>query len=125
MEQTPLKKNNKLLNIARILRRNMTRQEKHLWYDFLRYYPVKIYKQRIIDNFIADFYCHSARLVIELDGSQHYTNQGKAQDAARTEILERYGIYVLRFSNKDIDESFEGVFRMIDKVINERIGNLP
>ena len=73
MESTPLKKNNKLLNVARILRRNMTRQEKHLWYDFLRYYPVKIYKQRIIDNFIADFYCHSARLVIELDGSQHYS----------------------------------------------------
>ena len=77
MEQKPLKKNNKLLNVARILRRNMTRQEKHLWYDFLRYYPVKIYKQRIIDDFIADFYCHSARLVIELDGSQHYRNQGK------------------------------------------------
>ena len=67
MNKEPLKKNNELLNIARILRRNMTRQEKHLWYDFLRYYPIKIYKQRIIDNFIADFYCHSARLVIELD----------------------------------------------------------
>ena len=125
MEQKPLKKNNKLLNVARILRRNMTRQEKHLWYDFLRYYPVKIYKQRIIDDFIADFYCHSARLVIELDGSQHYTNQGKAHDEARTEILERYGIYVLRFSNKDIDENFNGVCRMIDRAINERIANLP
>ena len=121
MEQTPLNKNYKLLNIARILRRNMTRQEKHLWYDFLRYYPVKIYKQRIIDNFIADFYCHSARLIIELDGSQHYTNQGKAHDAARTEVLERYGIFVLRFSNKDVDDHFEDVCRMIDKVINERM----
>jgi len=125
MEQIPLKKNNELLNVARILRRNMTRQEKHLWYDFLRYYPVKIYKQRIIDDFIADFYCHSARLVIELDGSQHYTNQGKAHDEARTEILERYGIYVLRFSNKDVDDNFEGVCRMIDRVINERIESLP
>ena len=121
MEQKPLKKNNKLLNIARILRRNMTRQEKHLWYDFLRYYPVKIYKQRIIDNFIADFYCHSARLIIELDGSQHYTSRGKARDEARTEILEKYGIYVLRFSNKDVDDYFEDVCRMIDRVINERI----
>ena len=102
----------------------MTRHEKHLWYDFLRYYPVKIYKQRIIDNFIADFYCHGARLVIELDGSQHYTDQGKALDAARTESLERYGIYVLRFSNKDIDEDFDGVCRMIDRVINERIESL-
>ena len=102
----------------------MTRQEKHLWYDFLRYYPVKIYKQRIIDDFIADFYCHSARLVIELDGSQHYTNQGKAHDEARIEILERYEIYVLRFSNKDVNDNFEGVCYMIDKVINERIKNL-
>ena len=125
MESTPLKKNNKLLNVARILRRNMTRQEKHLWYDFWRYYPVKMYKQRIIDNFIADFYCHSARLVIELDGSQHYTTQGKEYDEARTEILEKYGIHVLRFSNKDVDDNFEGVCRMIDKVINERIENLP
>ena len=123
MEQPQIKKNNKLLSIAKILRRNMTRQEKHLWYDFLRYYPVKIYKQRIIDNFIADFYCHSARLVIEIDGSQHYTEQGKIYDEARTEILEKYGLYVLRFSNKDIDESFEGICHIIDKTIKER--NVP
>ena len=124
MKQTPIKKNNNLLNIARMLRRNMTRQEKHLWYDFLRYYPIKIYKQRIIDNFIADFYCHQARLVIELDGSQHYTAQGKAHDEARTEILERYGLHVLRFSNKDVDDNFEGVCYMIDKTIRERIESL-
>ena len=124
MERVPLKKNNELLHVERILRRNMTRHEKHLWYDFLRYYPLKIYKQRIIDNFIADFYCHSAHLVIELDGSQHYTSQGKAHDAARTEILEIYGIYVLRFSNRDVDKNFEGVCRMIDRVINERIEDL-
>ncbi len=121
MGQKALKKNNQLLNIARILRRNMTRQEKHLWYDFLRYYPVKVYKQRIIDNFIADFYCHSARLVIELDGSQHYTTKGKTHDEARTEILERCGLYVLRFSNKDVDDNFDDVCRMIDRVINERM----
>ena len=125
MEREPLKKNNELLNVARILRRNMTRQEKHLWSDFLRYYPVKIYKQRIIDNFIADFYCHSARLVIELDGSGHYSEEGKLYDAARTEILEKYGIYVLRFSNKDVDENFDGVCQMINRVINERIEALP
>ena len=117
-------KNNKLLGVAKILRRNMTRHEKRLWYDFLQQYPIKIYKQRIVDNYIADFYCHSARLVIELDGSQHYTSQGKAHDAARTEILERYGIYVLRFSNRDVDKNFEGVCRMIDRVINERIEDL-
>ena len=121
MNEVSIKKNNKLLENAKELRRNMTPQEKHLWYDFLQQYPIKIYKQRIIDNFIADFYCHQARLVIELDGSQHYTEQGKAYDEARTEILERYGLYVLRFSNKDIDEKFEGVCYMIDKTIKERI----
>ena len=121
IEQQPIKKNNNLLMIAKILRHNMTRQEKHLWYDFLRHYPIKIYKQRIIDNFIVDFYCHQARLVIELDGSQHYTETGKFYDAARTEILERYGLYVLRFSNKEIDETFEGVCYMIDKTIQERL----
>ena len=123
MEQSTVKKNSALLQVARILRRNMTRQEKHLWYDFLQHYPVKIYKQRIIDHFVADFYCHSARLVIELDGSQHYTAQGRLQDAQRTEILEKYGLYVLRFSNLDIDERFEGVCRMIDKIIKERTGS--
>lgn len=124
MEKTGIKKNNKLLHIARMLRRNMTRQEKHLWYDYLRKYPIKIYKQRIIDNFIADFYCHSARLVIELDGSQHYTERGQTHDAARTEVFEKYGICVLRFSNKDIDENFAGVCYMIDKTVQERMATL-
>ena len=124
MQQMPLKKNKKLLNIARILRSNMTRQEKHLWYDFLRYYPIKIYKQRIIDGFIADFYCHSARLVIELDGSGHYTKRGREYDQERTEILEKYGICVLRFTNSDVDDNFEGVCYMIDKIINERVERL-
>ena len=123
MEQTKLKKNDSILKVERILRRNMTRQENHLWYDFLRYYPVKIYKQRIIDNFIADFYCHKARLVIELDGTQHYMPKGQEYDKARTEILEKYGLYVLRFSNKDINENFEGVCLVIDKTIKERLEN--
>ena len=116
-----LKKNNALLDTAKILRQNMTRQEKHLWYDFLRYYPEKIYKQRIIDNFVVDFYCHRARLVIELDGAQHFTSQGKAHDAARTAVLEKYGIVVLRFSNNDVDKRFGNVCRVIDSVIRERM----
>ena len=113
-------KNNSLLENARSLRKNMTKQEKHLWYDFLRTYPIKIYKQRIIDNFIVDFYCHQALLVIELDGSQHYTIDGKNYDANRTSILEKYGIKVLRFSNLDLDQNFEGVCFIIDKNIKER-----
>ena len=117
MEHQTIKKDGTLLNLARILRRDMTRQEKHLWYDFLRNFPIKIYKQRIIDHFIADFYCHQARLVIEIDGSQHYSAEEKAYDEARTKILEKYGLQVLRFSNKDIDEKFDGVCHVIEKTI--------
>ena len=70
-------KNNHLLENAKTLRKNMIDQEKHLWYDFLRKYPIKIYKQRIIDEYIVDFYCHQARLVIEIDGAHHFTDQEK------------------------------------------------
>lgn len=115
-----VKKNNNLLPNARSLRREMTKQEKHLWYDFLKAYPIKVYKQRIIDNFIADFYCHKARLVIELDGSQHYTPEGKSYDQARTEVLERYGLQVLRFLNSEVDDNFDGVCHVIDRTIRER-----
>ena len=117
----PIKKNNKLIGVAKVLRMEMTPQEKHLWYDFLRYYPMKIYKQRIVDNFIADFYCHKARLVIEIDGAQHYTDKGKTHDRLRTEVLEKYGLAVIRFTNRDIDEKFEGVCSAIDKIIKERL----
>lgn len=121
METERINKNKDLLNIAKTLRRNMTRHEKHLWYDYLQHYPVKIYKQRIINNYIADFYCHKARLVIELDGSQHYTEKGRADDSERTRIFEGYGLYVLRFTNREVDNNFEGVCLRIDKVIKESI----
>ena len=114
-------KNNDLLDNARSLRQNMTKQEKHLWYDFLQNYPIKIYKQRIIDNYIVDFYCHQAKLVIEIDGAQHYTPDAKIYDQARTEVLERYGLLVLRFTNGDINERFDGVCYVIDKTIKERL----
>ena len=72
--------NKELLPAARELRKNMTREEKHLWYDFLRSYPVKIRKQHVLGKYIADFYCASAKLIIELDGSQHYERQGEIRD---------------------------------------------
>ena len=124
MEKTPVIKNNNLLDAARNLRRNMTLQERHLWYDFLREYPVKIYRQRIINNYIADFYCHSARLVIELDGTQHNEEDALVYDEERTKVFEKYGITVLRFSNFDVNENFSFVCRTIDKVIKERIESL-
>lgn len=114
-------KNNDLLDNARSLRKNMTKQEKHLWYDFLQNYPIKVYKQRIVDNYIVDFYCHKAKLVIEIDGAQHYTPDAKIYDQARTEVLERYGLLVLRFTNGDINERFDGVCYVIDKTIKERL----
>lgn len=113
-------KNNKLLPRARELRREMTRQERRLWYDFLRYYPVKIYKQRIIGNFIVDFYCSRAKLVIELDGNQHYTDDGVMYDNERTNILNDYDLKVIRFRNHDIDENFKWVCQAIDAEIKLR-----
>ena len=116
-------RNHTLLRNARSLRKGMTKEERHLWYDFLRAYPIKVYRQRIIGNYIADFYCHRARLVIELDGAQHYTLEGKNYDELRTEAIGKYGIKVIRFQNSDIDDAFAGVCYMIDKEIKSRLEN--
>lgn len=113
--------NPRRIEAARRLRREMTPQERHLWYDFLRDYPIKIYRQRPIDRFIVDFYCSRAHLVVELDGSQHYTVEGAAYDALRTELLEKYGLEVIRFSNAEIKDNFAGVCAAIDRKIKERI----
>ncbi len=114
------KKNNKLLPLAKELRRDMTPEERHLWYDFLRSYPIKIYKQRIIGRFVVDFYCHKAKLVIELDGSQHYTDDGMAYDAERTALLNSCELHVIRFSNSDVKTNFENVCAAIDEIIKAR-----
>ena len=114
--------NSALLPSARTLRKTMTPQEKHLWYDFLKSYPVKIYKQRPIGSYIADFYCSKARLVIEIDGSQHYTEEGKDYDDNRTEVINQFGVDVIRFSNHDINTNFDGVCTEIDKEIRRRLG---
>ncbi len=121
MKQLTVNKNYKMLDTARKLRREMTPQERKLWYLFLRKYPVKIYKQRIIESFIVDFYCAEARLVIEADGSQHFTEQGQCYDHERSRIIEQYGLKVLRFSNRDIDYSFESVCEQIHNEIQERL----
>ena len=109
------------LENARRLRREMTPHERKLWYLFLRKYPVKIYKQRIIGRFIVDFYCASAKLVIEIDGTQHYEPQGMAYDAERSVFLSALGLEVLRFSNRDIDRDFRGVCEQIDLTIQNRL----
>lgn len=116
-----VKKNNKMLPIAKKLRKDMTPQERKLWYLFLQRYPVKIYRQRIIASFIVDFYCYAAKLVIEIDGSQHYTEQGLAYDKERTAILQQYGLTVIRFSNHEINTLFSEVCNVIDREIQCRI----
>ena len=116
--------NSSNIDLAKALRKSMTKQEKHLWFDFLQKYPIKFYKQRPLDNYIVDFYCSKASLVIELDGSQHYSEEGILSDSKRTAVLNRLGIEVLRFSNCDVNENFEGVCLAIDKKISEKL-NIP
>ena len=114
-------KDNSQLENARRLRREMTPHERKLWYLFLRKYPVKIYKQRIIGRFIVDFYCACAKLVIEVDGSQHYESQGIAYDAERSAFLSDLGLEILRFSNREIDREFRGVCEQIDIAVHNRL----
>ena len=123
MSDSQIPKNDKLLETARKLRREMTRHERHLWYDFLRTYPIKIYKQRIIGNYIADFYCASAKLVIELDGSQHFTDEGIENDQIRDEFMRELGLTILRFTNFDIDRNFINICNQIDSIIKEKIND--
>ena len=99
----------------------MTKEEKHLWYDFLKGYPVRFLRQKIIDDYIADFYCHRARLVIELDGSQHYTKDGLLNDKIRTEHIEKRNLTVLRIPNGEINHNFEGICRFIDEFVQESL----
>ena len=108
-----------LISRARKLRSDMTPQERHLWYDYLRTYPVKFYRQRIIDHYIADFYCSKARLVIEIDGSQHLTDNGVKYDEKRTEVFKSYNITVIRFTNWDVEETFHIVCEKIDSAVKE------
>ena len=117
------KKHNKILvPFAKQLRKDMTNEEKRLWYDFLRDYPLKFLRQKVIGNYIADFYCAKAKLVIELDGSQHYEDNNAAKDQIRTEFLEQYGLIVLRIPNNYLNDNFEYACEYINHVIKERIG---
>jgi len=116
------KTDSSLLSHARTLRKNMTKEERHLWYDFLRTYPVKFCRQKPIGYYIADFYCAKAGLVIELDGSQHYTEEGKKYDWRRTEYMAELGIYVLRIPNSEVNRNFQGVCEWVECVVR---GLLP
>ena len=102
-------RNKALRGNARALRKHMTKEEAYLWYHFLCRYPLRFRRQYIIGEYIADFYCHKAKLVVELDGSQHYETQNRAADVKRDQYLSQTGCKVLRYSNADINTRFSGV----------------
>ena len=110
--------NKKLTGASKALRNNMTKEEKRLWYEFLKALPQTVNRQKVIGDYIVDFYCASAQLVIEIDGSQHYTQPGKQKDLERDEYLNSLGIRVLRYSNLDVQRNFEGVCADILRYIN-------
>ena len=103
--------------LAKTLRKNMTPWERKLWYDFLRYYPLRFQRQKAIGDYIADFYCAKARLVVELDGGGHYTAEQAEKDAIRTSALQSMNLTVLRICNLDVDRNFSGVCEHIDLTV--------
>ena len=113
--------NKKNIPLAKALRKNMTPWERKLWYDYLRTYPVRFQRQKAIGNYIADFYCAKANLVIELDGGGHYMPQQSESDAIRTKEIEAMGLHVFRICNLEIDQNFSGVCEAIDQTIKESL----
>ena len=103
------KHNKELTSRARELRKNMTKEERKLWYEFFRLLPYSVHRQYVIGNYIVDFYCASAKLAIELDGAQHYEEKAQYYDAERDEFLKSKGITVLRYSNIELNHNFKGV----------------
>ena len=117
----PLPHNKKLKENSQNLRKNMTAQERHLWYDFLSNYPVHFHRQKVIGNYIVDFYCPKAKIVVELDGSQHFEPEAVRADQERTEYLKRLGIQVLRYANNEVNEQFRAVCEDIDNQVRKAV----
>ena len=118
------KHNKSIVSNAKALRNNMTMEERHLRYDFLRCYPVRFTRQKIIGPYIVDFYCAKANLVIELDGSQHYAEDALQKDAQRTAFLEQFHLSVLRIPNNEIHRNFQGVCEHIDLLVRQSLSQL-
>lgn len=118
------KHNKQLVSYAKELRKNATKEERHLWYDFLRTYPIRFSRQKVLGKFIADFYCAEAKLVIELDGSQHYETANQVYDQERTAFLEGYGLKIIRIPNNEVNRNFRGVCEYIDTVVRQSLSQL-
>ena len=115
MEQKDLRKR------SQTLRKQMTKEERHLWYDFLKTYPIQFKRQYSVGPYFVDFYCYKAKLVVELDGSQHCAPDALLYDHRRTEFLNVQGLYVLRLSNLDVMREFTGVCELIDRIVRDRV----
>ena len=111
----------KTRKMSQTLRKNTTKEERHLWYDFLKTYPVQFKRQYSLGNYIVDFYCYRAKLIVELDGSQHYEEKTAQYDAKRTAFLQEQGFLVLRFSTADVMARFRGVCELIDRTVKQRM----
>ncbi len=117
-----MKEYNKLnIPLAKTLRKNMTPWERKLWYEFLRSYPIRFQRQKSIGNYIVDFYCAKAKLVIELDGGGHYTESQQEKDKIRTKELENIDLRIIRICNLDIDKNFYGVCEYIYLVVKKSL----
>ena len=117
--------NKENIPLAKALRKNMTPWERKLWYDFLRNHPVRFQRQKAIGNYIADFYCAKARLIIELDGGRHYTTEQRIKDEQRTNDLNAMNLTVVRICNLDIDRNFRGVCAYIDRLVQNSLPQSP
>ncbi|MBO5022352.1 MAG: endonuclease domain-containing protein [Clostridia bacterium] len=113
--------NKKLTPNAQILRKNMTKEERHLWYDFLSTYPIQFKRQKVVGRYIADFFCPKAKIIIEIDGSQHFSEDGLQYDKERTDFLNKFGIMVIRLTNIDINQRFRSSCEFIDLKVKERL----
>ena len=116
--------NKTLVPLAKKLRKDMTKEERHLWYDFLRDYDFRFIRQKVIGNYIVDFYCAKAQIVVEQDGSQHYEPEEEEKDQIRTKFLENCGLSVLRIPNNAVSQNFSGVCEVIDLAVRESLSQL-
>ena len=105
---------------SRLLRRDQTPAERKLWHEFLRDLPEKFTRQKPLGSYIADFYCSRVRLVIEIDGDTHFTASGETYDQSRTAVLEALRLRVIRFTNEDVMQRFEGVCQRIEQALTEK-----
>ena len=115
-----MERNPKLRSLSQQLRKNQTKEENLLWHNFLKKYPMRFRRQYVIGNYIVDFYCHQARVVVELDGSQHYDPTQQEKDRQRTAYLQGQGLTVLRFTNLEVTRQFSSVCQTIDAACTNR-----